>query len=310
MHVTVDSPLISTVQGGFQGMNSAFMYPVVSVPQVHLHNRTTPVLIGKGVGGSSAVNAMMSVRGTTEDYDRWGGFFGNSSSWSWQGLLPYFKKALTFVPPDDDVAKSAHIKYDTSFWGNSSGVYTGWPSFQYPGTTMQFEAFKEIPGVEFPPDSGSGQAGVYWFPTLMNPKTVTRSYARTGHYDNLNRSNYHLLTGAKVTQILLDNGIASGVKFLSSSGNSTSNTSSTSTSTTTIVNAKNEVILAAGGIHSPQILQLSGIGPTNVLSAANITTIVDLPGVGQNFQDHPMLSIAIVCEYIRIWIGRETDLLL
>ena len=276
------------------------MYPIVSVPQVNLHNRTTPVLIGKGVGGSSAVNAMMSVRGTTEDYDRWGGFFGNSSTWNWDGLLPYFKKALTFVPPDDEVAKSAHIKYDTSYWGNSSGVYTGWPTFQYPGTTIQFEAFKEIPGAEFPPDSGSGQAGVYWFPTLMNPKQVTRSYARTGHHDNLNRSNYHLLTGSRATQILLNGTIATGVKFVSSGGNLTSKESSNFPTTTTLVKARNEVILAAGGIHSPQILQLSGIGPKKLLDAANITTIVDLPGVGQNFQDHPMLSIAIVCESIGV----------
>lgn len=59
------------------------------------------------------------------------------------------------------MAESVNITYDTSFWGNSSSVYTGWPSFQWPGLKTQIEAFQDIPGVEFPTDSGAGKAGVY-----------------------------------------------------------------------------------------------------------------------------------------------------
>ncbi|KAJ9143481.1 Oxygen-dependent choline dehydrogenase [Pleurostoma richardsiae] len=294
-----DSPLISTVQGGFQGMNSKFLYPILSVPQVNLHNLTVGVLAGRVVGGSSAVNAMMTVRGTTEDYDRWGQFFSNCSSWSWDGLLPYFKKGLHFAPPNQDVAEAANITYDMSFWGNTSGVYAGWPSYQFPGTKLQLDAFREIPGVEYPPDSGAGMTGVYWFPTFMDPKTVTRSYARTGHYSNLNRTNYHLITGSKVNKIMLNGTTATGVRFVSWPGtpaNSTlwSNSTSNSTRTVTTVRARKEVILSAGGIHSPQIMQLSGLGPRRLLASANITVNVDLPGVGQNFQDHPMLTAAII----------------
>jgi choline dehydrogenase len=280
-----NSASIRTVQGGFMGMSDAsLLYNIESVPQTNLQNRTIAVLAGKVVGGSSAVNAMMTIRAAAADYSRWGSFFSDASHWSWDGLLPYFKRALNFAPPDAAVTKSANITYDASFWGNTSGVYAGWPSFQYPGTTAQVEAFKGIPGVPFVKDSGSGEPGVYWYPTFMDPSLVERSYARTGHHDKAaNRTNYHLVTGSKVLRVLLEGTTATGVSFVpvGSSSNSTSET---------IVGARKEVIIAAGGIHSPQVLQLSGIGPSKILSAANITTVVDLPGVGQNFQDHPMIQ--------------------
>lgn len=272
--------------------DSKLLYDIQSVPQTNLQNRTIAVLAGKVVGGSSAVNAMMTVRGTAADYDRWGAFFGERSHWSWDGVLPYFKRALNFAPPDAAVVKSANITYDTNFWGNTSGVYAGWPSFQFPGTTAQMDAFKGIPGVPLVKDSGSGEPGVYWYPTFMDPIRVERSYARTGHHDKaVNRTNYHLVTGSKVTKIVLNGTTAAGVSFVPVGSGSPNPTSAQ-----TVVSARKEVIIAAGGIHSPQILQLSGIGPRKLLSSANITTVVDLPGVGQNFQDHPMIQASFMCK--------------
>lgn len=271
--------------------DTSLLYSIQSVPQTNLQNRTIAVLAGKVVGGSSAVNAMMTVRGTAADYTRWGSFFSDASHWSWDGLLPYFKRALNFAPPDAAVTEAANITYDTSFWGNTSGVYAGWPSFQYPGTTAQMEAFKGIPGVPFVKDSGSGEPGVYWYPTFMDPALVERSYARTGHHDKAaNRTNYHLVTGSKVLRVLLEGTKTTGVAFVpvGSASNSTSET---------VVGARREVIIAAGGIHSPQVLQLSGIGPRKILTGANITTVVDLPGVGQNFQDHPMVQATFMCKF-------------
>jgi choline dehydrogenase-like flavoprotein len=273
--------------------DASLLYDIQSVPQAGLRNRTIAVLAGKVVGGSSAVNAMMTLRGAAADYDRWGGFFGKKSHWSWDGLLPYFKRALNFAPPDAAVTKSANITYDTSFWGNTSGVYAAWPSFQYPGTTAQMDAFRGIPGVPFIKDSGAGEPGVYWYPTFMDPKIVERSYARTGHHDKAtNRTNYHLVTGSKVIRITLNGTTAMGVAFVSVTAGPASN----HTALQTMVKARKEVILSAGGIHSPQVLQLSGIGPRKLLSSANITTVVDLPGVGQNFQDHPMIQASYMCK--------------
>jgi len=152
-------------------------------------------------------------------------------------------------------------------------------------------AFKDIPGVKFPPDSGAGKPGVLWFPTSEDPVTVTRSFARTGHWDGIQRANYETITGSKVIKILLNDNIATGVAFVPS-------TATTADSTTIkTVRARKEVILAAGTIHNPQILQNSGIGPKDLLRSAKIDLKVDLPGVGYNFQDHPFGSGgSYVCE--------------
>ncbi|KAK1759941.1 hypothetical protein QBC47DRAFT_438262 [Echria macrotheca] len=288
-----NSTSITTVSGGVGGMTDpSLQFSITSVPQTNLRNRTSPVSIAKVVGGGSAINAMMTIRGTAEDYDRWASFFpAGKSSWTWKGLLPYFKRAVNFVAPDAGVARAANITYDQSFWGNTSGVYASWPTFQYPATTVLMDAFRGMEGVQFPGDSGAGRTGVFWYPQFADPKTVTRSYARTGHYDGKNRANYQLLPGSKVTRILFEGTRAVGVAYQAvpagrnvPAGNGTVQE--------IIVRAKKEVILSAGAIHSPQILQLSGIGPKKALDAANITTLVELPGVGQNFQDHNVLSAA------------------
>ncbi|KAK6833332.1 hypothetical protein PG987_008026 [Apiospora arundinis] len=284
-----DSAAVTEVRGGFGGFSSPYFYRIQSVPQPELHNVSYPVLIGNAVGGSSAVNAMMTVRGTSEDYDRWGQLYrgggsGRASPWGWDGLLPYFKKALTFTEPGPAVKDAVNITYDPAYWGNTSTVYAGWPSFQYPGLVPQIEAFRDLPGIEFPPDSGAGRAGVYWFPTFMDPRKVQRSYARTGHYDGINRTSYDLVYNSKVTKIQIEDLTANGVSFQTTVKNATRLAK---------VKAKKEVILAAGAVHTPQLLQLSGVGPKALLDEAGIPMVVNLPGVGQNFQDHPMLGIAI-----------------
>ncbi|KAK2058509.1 FAD/NAD(P)-binding domain-containing protein [Colletotrichum caudatum] len=223
---------------------------IQSVPQANLNGRVGNVWIAKQVGGGSSVNAMMNMRGSAEDYDRWSALFGDeaqqgTADWSWDGILPFFKK------------------------GDSSEIYAGWPRLYYPGVTPLFEAFKEIDGVEFPSDSGAGKAGVFWFPTLMDPRTVTRSYAGTGHYLNINatRPNYHLLIKTQVRRLLVDDELsATGVEF--PLGNNTLLT----------VKAKKEVILSAGTIHTPHLLQVSSIGPKKILEAGGIDVLVDLPG--------------------------------
>lgn len=147
--------------------------------------------------------------------------------------------------------------------------------------TPLLEAFKELDGIEFPPDSGAGKAGVFWFPTLQDPRTVTRSYAGTGHYLNVNatRTNYHLLTNTLARKLIVDENLAvTGVEFPFANN------------TLVTVSANKEVIVSAGTVHTPQLLQLSGIGPKSILEAGGIDVLVDLPGVGQNFQDHSSLS--------------------
>jgi len=81
------------VTGGAEGIkNSSHLFILRSVPQVNLQNRSIAVIVGDLLGGSSAVNGMQVHRGQKEDYDRWGAYFGKDSTWSWDALLPYFKK--------------------------------------------------------------------------------------------------------------------------------------------------------------------------------------------------------------------------
>lgn len=168
-------------------------------------------------------------------------------------------------PPPELTDNFDTVKYDPSYWGDSSEIYAGWPRFYYPSVAPLYEAFKELDGIEFPEDSGAGKAGVFWFPTLQDPRTVTRSYAATGHYLNVNgtRPNYHLLTNTMASRVILDDDLsATGVEFKSGNG------------TLVTVKADKEVIVSAGTVHTPQILQLSGIGPKNVLEEGGIDVVV------------------------------------
>jgi choline dehydrogenase len=152
------------------------------------------------------------------------------------------------------------------------------------------DAWKTVPGVEFPKDGSEGRAGIVWIPSSVDPRDETRSYARTGYYEPIKaRTNYVLLTGHKVAKINF----------------APDNTPLTAESVFIIpraedgpgvkVTANKEVILAAGAIHTPQILQLSGVGPRYILDKANISVVHDLPGVGQNFHDHSWLSMEYKC---------------
>lgn len=153
-----------------------------------------------------------------------------------------------------------------------------------------------------PKDPGNGDAkGAFWAPSSLDPKDETRSYARTAHYDRVigQRPNYHLLTETAVCKILFDGKRATGVDYISRL-NGTFGT----------VKTTKEVILAAGAIHSPQILQLSGIGDDDLLKSFGIKTKVDLPGMGMNFQDHPTLYPVFNCKLILLFLPHFLFILL
>jgi choline dehydrogenase-like flavoprotein len=157
-------------------------------------------------------------------------------------------------------------------------------------------------GVPYQKEAAGGNAyGVFWFPSSQDPVTQTRSYGRTGHYDTVaDRPNYDLLVGHRVTEVLLDSQAGStgytarGVRIQPVEGKNTTIFETT---------ANKEVIIAAGAVHSPGILQRSGIGPSDVLKAANISVKVELPGVGQNFQDHALGNLFYDSEYSKEYSG-------
>jgi choline dehydrogenase-like flavoprotein len=127
---------------------------------------------------------------------------------------------------------------------------------------------------------GGNATGALWFTMSLDPKDETRSTSEI-FYDP-RRRNLHLLTDNQVTRLLFDPAKSKpsiiGVEYMGSENASTSR-----------VLATKEVILAAGALHTPQLLELSGIGDGRVLPSYGIQTIVDLPGVGANYQDHPLI---------------------
>lgn len=135
---------------------------------------------------------------------------------------------------------------------------------------------RNFPGVDVPLDGAGGQNGLYWFTTSMDPADFSRSYARTGHWDGLDRDNYELLTATKAKRVVFEDGRAAGVEVHPRGDRGD----------VSVIRARKEVILAAGAIHTPQVLLLSGIGGKAALEDVGIEVLVDLPGVGANFQDH------------------------
>lgn len=130
---------------------------------------------------------------------------------------------------------------------------------------------------------GGNAAGAFWFLLSLDPKDESRSTSQTFYTPS--RPNLHLLTENQVTRILLDlNGPEPKVAGLEYSAGATAQRYQ--------VSVEKEVILAAGALHTPQLLELSGIGDSRILSSVGINTVVDLPGVGANYQDHLLLFTA------------------
>jgi len=122
----------------------------------------------------------------------------------------------------------------------------------------------------------------------MDPKTETRSFSTLGYYEPaVSRENYHLLTGYQVREVVILNLCATGITLQSRGGNSE----------ITTINANQEVVLAAGAFGSPVLLQRSGVGPKALLESAGIKVKLDLPGVGNNLQDHAASLLLYICKY-------------
>jgi choline dehydrogenase len=301
--------------------SSPYFFNRTSIPQRGLNNRTFQVPAAAVVGGGTVVNGIFFDRGAAADYDAWEEI-GNPG-WGWDDLLPYFKKVFASIKVLLKAscehrltlgrAKALNQQFKRSPKNLTyHGIFqcTGLVD-QYNQATLSFNGHRSVCvhqpiitslseqtlilflcaeyffrgwnslGVRTPKDPGAGiKSGVFWAPSSLDPRDKTRSYARTAHYDRVvgSRPNYHLLTNSAVQRIAIKNGKASAVEFIDRASMESHS-----------VKVKREIILAAGSVHSPQILQLSGIGPKDVMRKLRIEPQVDLPGVGQNFQDHPTL---------------------
>jgi choline dehydrogenase len=213
---------------------------------------------GKVVGGCSAINAMISMRGQAADYDHWRQL--GLTGWGWDDVLPVFKRL-------DD-----HFLGNTEHHGAGGEWRVEQPRVKWDVLNAVEKAATEM-GIPVTPDFNTGENfGVGYF--HVNQKRGVRwSSARAFLKPVLGRPNLRLETGVLVERLVFYGRRATGVRFRQN-GNLVE------------ARAKGEVILSAGAVGSPQILQLSGVGPAEWLAEHGVAPVLDRPGVGRNLQDH------------------------
>ncbi|KAL2810042.1 hypothetical protein BJX63DRAFT_444926 [Aspergillus granulosus] len=264
-------------------------WSITSLPIPGLNNRTAGVAAARVLGGGSAINGMAFDRGSPGDYDLWGEVIGDNN-WSWDGLLPYFKKSETFTPPTAEQQAEYGISFDMSVHGTSGPVQSSYPPFISTTGKAFMSALRQL-RIPIQPDGTANAIGGFWNPNSLDPVVRERSYARTTYHElSSNRPNYHVLPETLVTKLTPD---LSGVEYVA--GYNPAQNAIAPNTMTRRVQARKEIIMAAGALHTPKILQLSGIGSSSVLDRLGIKKILNLPGVGENFQDHPVqyLTVAI-----------------
>ena len=259
-----------------------------SEPEPEMGGRRVYHARGKVLGGSSSINGMIFQRGNPMDFDRWAATPG-CEEWDWAHCLPYFKRMETCIAGTDD-------------WRGGEGPLK---LERGPATSPLFQAFFEAvqqAGHPMTPDvNGYRQEGFNAF-----DRNVYRgrrlSAARAYLHPVLHRKNLDLWTKAHATRLLMDGTRVTGVEVSHRGRNRTV--------------AAAEVISCSGAINTPQLLQLSGIGPAGVLRDAGVTPVVDLPGVGENLQDHLEVYVQYACnepvslapqlaQWRKPWIGLQ-----
>ncbi|KAM5349790.1 hypothetical protein ACJ41O_006295 [Fusarium nematophilum] len=248
-----------------------------TVPQEGLGGRVLAWPRGRVLGGTSALNYMAWNRASKYDYDAWEAL-GNPG-WGWDDLLPFFKRSETFHPPSQAVQEEYDVSHDADLFGRSGPIHVSYPTDYSPSHRLWHRTLNAV-GVETNASHvGGSNVGVWTCVNAVDPRSARRSYA-TGYLSRV-APNLHVLTEATVNEVVVQQvdgqWVATGVRFACKGREH-------------VASASREVILSAGSVKSPQILELSGIGKPTVLTEAGIPVKVDSPNVGENLQDHLMLA--------------------
>jgi choline dehydrogenase len=228
-------------------------------PEASSGNRAIPVPRGKVLGGSSGINGMLYVRGQARDYDTWGQM--GCHGWSYSEVLPYFKRSENREQGGDE------------YHGEGGPLNVAQPTVTYDTLDKVIEAGGELGYPTHHDYNGADQTGFAYFE--LTQKHGRRCSAKNAFIDPIRARRKHLVieTRAFAKKILIENGRAVGVVFTQNGQERT-------------IRAKREIVLAAGAVQSPQLLELSGIGQGARLQSLGIDVTRDLRGVGENLQDH------------------------
>ncbi|KAI0132702.1 GMC oxidoreductase [Xylariales sp. AK1849] len=281
---------------GLIGFDNPVRYDanLTTASQEFIGNRTLTFGQGKVVGGSTVLNGQCWTRGSRDNIDAWKEL-GNPG-WGWNDLLPYFMRSENYTTNVNDTLHEAlHIHPPSTDHGTHGPVQVGYPNFFYNQSRNFLDGVRQL-GIPFHDEPNRGvTTGASVIPSSMSADNQSRSDGRTAYLDPaLSRPNLYLLTGHTVTQLLSGDELYPNTTYIPGvSGTLMTGVelAANSTAPKYVISCKKETILAAGAIFSPVLLQISGIGPRVVLEDLGVKVIVDLPGVGRNFQDHPAVQI-------------------
>ncbi len=229
-----------------------------TVPQKGLNGRRGYQPRGKGLGGSSAINAMLYLRGNGWDYDNWAAM--GCDGWSYADVLPVFKRA------------EANERGASDFHGGDGPLSVSDQHWPHPGSLEFVESAAMLQHPRNDDFNGARQDGVGIYQVTQKGGerwTSSRAYVEPA----LDRPNFHVITEALGERVLFEDGKAWGVAYRR--GNESH-----------VIRARKAVVLGGGVFGTPQLLMLSGIGPGAHLAAHGIKVAVDRPAVGENLQDH------------------------
>lgn len=332
--------------------NANYDWVYLTTPQANANNRVIPQNRGRVLGSSSAINFEIFNRPAAIEYSAWSVLnLGFGQGWTWNGLLPYFKKAETYTPPlpedqfpdptptrrrrDEEVAgtdiptdflasaidalnataldvnallaaagvadtlnagnstavtkRSFLNARDDAVHGSSGPVKASHNTWYSDVASPYIHAVQNLGiSINNSPDSGDN-VGIYNSPRAVDSTSQTRSYAASAYYaPNASKSNFIVLTGAQATKIQFSSTknrdgtyTATGVSY-------------TYGGTVYTVKAAKEIILSGGVFNTPQLLELSGVGDSGLLSSFGIQTLINLPGVGENLVDHAMTPCSFI----------------
>lgn len=238
----------------------------VTTPQSNLDGRAIDIARGRVLGGSSAVNAMIYIRGNPLDFDAWA--YDGCDGWDYASVLTYFKRSETYhgqpSPYHGTDGPLSVIDY-----ANASPVSHAFVEAAAElGASARYNDFNGA-------DQSAG-AGLYQSTRTPDGGRVTAASAFLAPVSG--RSNLRVVTGARVLQLLIEGQRVTGVEFATADG-------------VQILRAAREVIVCAGAFETPKLLMLSGVGPADALRALGVPVVCDIPDVGRNLQDHMLLGV-------------------
>ena len=255
-------PQISNPSVWFTNIGGPLDWKLKAAPSPFVNGRSVPVAMGHVLGGGTSINALLWVRGLAQDYDDWA--YNGCDGWSFKDILPIFKEL-------EDWENGANQ------WRGAGGpVHILTAKDPHPTAPAFLAASKEM-GIPILDDvNGPMREGAGYVNMSITKDGARASASRAFLRPSLSNSNLTLLLDSTTTQLLFTGTRCTGVKV--STGGALTDFS-----------AAKEVIVCAGGLLSAKLLMLSGIGDADALRAHGIAPVLSLSGVGQNFQDHPLL---------------------